>query len=131
MERFYPIGIPGQPWTDADKATWFAMQTKKRCYREHVLDKLEPLRDRFAVTQYGALEIDPERYPLFAVAPRTPDPKKPWALITGGVHGYETSGVQGALLFLAEHAEQYLDRINLLVAPCVTQARLLSTIPKQ
>ena len=25
---------------------------------------------------------------------------KPWILITGGVHGYETSGVQGALQFV-------------------------------
>ncbi|KAL7576384.1 hypothetical protein ACA910_018192 [Epithemia clementina (nom. ined.)] len=28
-------------------------------------------------------------------------------LITGGVHGYKTSGVQGALLFLQTKAEQY------------------------
>ena len=119
MERFHPIGNPGQPWTDADKATWFELQTHKRSYREQVLDRLEPLRVRFDVMQYGALEIDPERYPLFAVAPRAPG-SRPWALITGGVHGYETSGVQGALLFLAEHAADYADRINLLVAPCVS-----------
>ena len=120
MERFYPIGTPGQPWTEADKATWFAEQTHRRSYREQVLDKIDALRTRFDITQYGALELDPERYPLFAVAPRTPDPAKKWALITGGVHGYETSGVQGALAFLDELAESYLDRINLLVAPCVS-----------
>ena len=120
MERFYPIGTPGQPWTNADKATWLAQQTRKRSYRDQVLDQIESLRPRFEVTQYGALEIDPERYPLFAVAPRSPSASKPWALITGGVHGYETSGVQGALAFLANHAEDYLDRVNLLVAPCVS-----------
>lgn len=120
MERFYPIGTPGQPWTDADKATWFAQQTHKRSYREQVLDKLEPLADRFEITRYGALEIDPERYPLLAAAPKSPNPANPWALVTGGVHGYETSGVQGALAFLAEHAADYADRINLLVAPCVS-----------
>lgn len=120
MERFYPIGTPGTPWTEADKATWLARQAMQRSYREQALARLEPLRPRFDVTRYGALEIDPERYPLLAAAPRSPDPKRPWALITGGVHGYETSGVQGALAFLAEHAEGYLDRINLLVAPCVS-----------
>lgn len=120
MDRFYPIGTPGQPWTDADKALWLAQQTQKRSYREHVLDKLEPLRARFDVARYGALEIDPDRYPLFAVQNRTIVPGNPWVLITGGVHGYETSGVQGALLFLAEHAADYLDRVNLLVAPCVS-----------
>jgi hypothetical protein len=120
MERFYPIGTPGQPWTDADKVAWFEQQTRMRSYREQVLDKIDALRDRFDVTQYGALEVDPERYPLFAFAPKSPKPDRPWALITGGVHGYETSGVQGALAFLAEHAEDYADRVNLLVAPCVS-----------
>lgn len=120
MTRFHPIGVPGQPWTDADKAEWFAQQVHQRSYREQVQDRLQPLRRRFEVRQYGALEIDPERYPLFAVLPRAPRPELPWALITGGVHGYETSGVQGALLFLAEHAADYEQRINLLVAPCVS-----------
>lgn len=120
MQRFHHIGNPGQPWTESDKATWFSQQTRKRSYREQVLAKLEPLRERFQVTQYGALELDPDRYPLFAVECRATAPDKPWALITGGVHGYETSGVQGALAFLAEHAKEYLDRVNLLVGPCVS-----------
>lgn len=120
IERFYPIGTPGQPWTAADRNTWFSRQTRKRSYREHVLARLEPLRARFDVKKYGALEPDPERYPVFAVECRASAGDRPWALITGGVHGYETSGVQGALLFLAEHAERYRERVNLLVAPCVS-----------
>src|SRR5690606_5200143 len=36
------------------------------------------------------------------------------------VHGYETSGVHGALRFIDEHASGYAGRINLLVAPCVS-----------
>jgi hypothetical protein len=40
--------------------------------------------------------------------------------VTGGVHGYETSGVHGALQFLRRHAADYAGRINLLVAPCVS-----------
>lgn len=120
MDRFYPIGTPGQPWTDADKATWFAQQTRKRSYRDQVLAKLEHLRARFAVVQYGALALDAERYPLFAVECRAVAADRPWVLITGGVHGYETSGVQGALAFLGEHASHYRDRAHLLVAPCVS-----------
>jgi len=120
MERFYPIGTPGQPWTDADKASWLSQQAPQRSYRDEVLEKLEALRDRFDVTQYGALSVAPERFPLFAAAPRRPREDKPWALITGGVHGYEKSGVQGALAFLAHHAEDYADRVNILVAPCVS-----------
>ena len=35
------------------------------------------------------------------------------------MHGYETSGVQGALLFLQSAAAAYSESFNLLVVPCV------------
>ena len=41
-------------------------------------------------------------------------------LVTGGVHGYETSGVHGALRFADLHAADYAGRVNLLIAPCVS-----------
>jgi hypothetical protein len=44
----------------------------------------------------------------------------PTVLVTGGVHGYETSGVHGALRFAARHAAAYAGRVNLLVVPCVS-----------
>lgn len=120
VERFYPIGTPGQPWTEADKAAWLAQRSIRRSYADEARRELEALRDPFIVEQYGALSIDPARYPLFVVETRAPDPRAPWALITGGVHGYETSGVQGALTFLREAAFDYLGRVNLVVAPCVS-----------
>ena len=40
--------------------------------------------------------------------------------MTGGVHGYETSGVQGALLFLQTAGAAYSAVFNLLVVPCVS-----------
>jgi hypothetical protein len=41
-------------------------------------------------------------------------------LVTGGVHGYETSGVHGALQFLEQHAAHFAQEINLLAVPCVS-----------
>jgi len=120
MERFYPIGTPGQPWTGADKAAWLKARVVERSYRDEVLDRLERLDARFVVEPYGALSIDPARYPLCAVRSARPVEGAPWGLITGGVHGYETSGVQGALAFLDTLAPAYADRLNLLVAPCVS-----------
>jgi len=120
IERFYPIGTPGQPWTDAERAAWLTSRKVERSYRAEVLAKIEALGPAFRLEHYGALSIDPERYPLFAVRNATPVPGAPWALITGGVHGYETSGVQGALSFLATEAATYTDRLNLLVAPCIS-----------
>lgn len=119
-ESVYPIGTPGQPWAEAERATWRAQQTAQRSYAQDVVSAIDRLRDRFEVTCYGELDYPPNRYPLYAVRSRNWIPGRPAALVTGGVHGYETSGVHGALLFLAEHAESYAERINLLVAPCVS-----------
>lgn len=41
-------------------------------------------------------------------------------LVTGGVHGYETSGVHGALKFVETEAERYAEHFNIVVAPCVS-----------
>ena len=120
LERFYPIGTPGQPWGDAEKQAWFEQQSIKRSYEDEVLDALSDLDPQFDVIQYGSLPIDPERYPLLAVTLASTNPGAPWVLVTGGVHGYETSGVQGALAFLNREALDYRDDINLLVAPCVS-----------
>ncbi len=120
MERYYPIGTPGQAWSDAEKSEWFAKRSIERSYQEDVLAKLESLDDSFDVTQYGALPLDAERYPLMAVTIRAVVPDAPWILVTGGVHGYETSGVQGAIAFMETAASSYGDRANLLIAPCVS-----------
>jgi len=120
MERFYPIGTPGQPWTTEEKAAWRERQKVQRSYRQEVLDRLEHVDPALVVERYGALSVDPERYPLLAVRSAQPREGLPWALVTGGVHGYETSGVQGALAFLDDWASSYLDRLNLVIAPCVS-----------
>ncbi len=120
MEHPYPIGTPGEPWTDTEKRIWFEARSVERSYRHEVLDAIAALDPSFRVSQYGSLPLDPKRYPLMAVEVRGERADAPWALITGGVHGYETSGVQGAVAFLVRHAAEYRDRVNLLVAPCVS-----------
>jgi hypothetical protein len=116
----YPIGVPGKPWGEAEKAAWLAQQRKRRSYADDVLSVIERLRPRFDVQRYGELSYPPDHYPLFAIRSLQWDDALPSVLVTGGVHGYETSGVHGALLFLEEHAASYAGRVNLLVAPCVS-----------
>lgn len=118
--QFYRIGTPGKPWGQAEKDEWKAQTKVQRSYQEEVVDKVETLKDRYDVEKYGALPINPERYPLFAVKTKQWDASKPSVLVTGGVHGYETSGVQGALLFLQEKAQVYAQDFNILAAPCVS-----------
>ena len=120
MERYYPIGTPGEAWNDTEKRAWFESRSIERSYQQEVVAKLESLDNSFEVIQYGVLPLDPKRYPLMAVKIRAARSDAPWVLITGGVHGYETSGVQGAIAFLETTASSYGDRVNLLVAPCVS-----------
>jgi hypothetical protein len=116
----YSIGTPGQPWGDAEKAQWRSRQLVQRSYASEVLIAIDRLRTRFDVDQYGELDYAPDRYPLFAVRSRAWNAMLPIVLVTGGVHGYETSGVQGALQFLDRYAADYAGKVNLLVAPCVS-----------
>ena len=115
-----PIGTPGQPWGPAEIAQWRARQVRRRSYADEVLSAIERLRPRFDVRPYGEVVYGPERYPLFALCNGDWRSDLPGVLVTGGVHGYETSGVHGALRFLDRHAQAYAGRVNLLVAPCVS-----------
>ena len=92
-----------------------------RSYADEVVAKIDALRDRFDVAQYGELDYGADgRYPLYAIRSRDWDDALPVALVTGGVHGYETSGVHGALQFVERHAADYAGKANLLIAPCIS-----------
>ena len=121
--HFYPIGVAGVAWADAERKAWraSAQHVVARSYNDEVLKRVESLRENFTVSQYGALSCDATRYPLMVVKSKAWDAALPSVLITGGVHGYETSGVQGALLFLESGAAAaYAGRFNFVVAPCVS-----------
>jgi hypothetical protein len=120
QQTSYAIGTPGQPWGAAEIATWRSRQVKRRDFREDVLQAMESLREHFDVSEYGSLDYDGERFPLLAVRTRGWRDDLPVLLVTGGVHGYETSGVHGALQFLRDHGNDYAGRANVLVAPCVS-----------
>ena len=116
----YPIGTPGRPWDESERAEWRSQQKVRRSYAADVLSVIETLRARFDVSEYGQLDYAPDSYPLFAIRSRDWRDELPTALVTGGVHGYETSGVHGALQFVDQHAAHYAGRANLLVVPCVS-----------
>jgi len=123
----YSIGTPGVPWTTTERSQWRSSRKIQRSYESEVVAKLKSLSTsstKFEVSTYGALSQDPERYPLYYVRSKGWDSKenshKPCVLITGGVHGYEKSGVQGAIRFLETKAEGFSDSFRILVAPCVS-----------
>ena len=114
------IGTPGRAWGEAEIAVWRSRQSRRRSYDADVLQRLEALRSHFDVEQYGELDYPPDRYPLVALRSSDWRDGRPCVLVTGGVHGYETSGVHGALQFAERHAADYAGRVNLLIAPCVS-----------
>lgn len=118
--HFYPIGSAGSPWSESECQRWYDSSSIKRSYQAEVLDRIRSLESDWEIYQYGALSVDPERYPLFALLSPSQQAHLPTVLITGGVHGYETSGVQGALDFAQHHAKQYAAHFNLIVVPCVS-----------
>ncbi|GEA60400.1 M14 family metallopeptidase [Vibrio comitans] len=116
----YPIGTPGQKWTQKEVQQWRESRTIQRSYKEEVLSKMDEIGDSFERVQYGELDYPSGPYPLFGFKSKQWNSNNPTVLVTGGVHGYETSGVQGALLFLKETASHYQSDFNLIVAPCVS-----------
>ncbi len=122
---FYPVGTPGQPWGAAERDQWRARQVRQRSYADDVLTAIEALRGRLDVELYGDVvyadtQHPAERFPLRAIRSRHWQPGLPSVLVTGGVHGYETSGVHGALRFADTQADRFAGRANLLVVPCVS-----------
>jgi len=120
MTNPYPIGTPDTPWGDTEKKTWRSRQTKHRSHADDVVAAVDRLRSRFDVEEYGRTEYAEGAYPLLAIRSRDWNDALPTILVTGGVHGYETSGVHGALQFVDQHAADYAGKVNLLVVPCVS-----------
>lgn len=120
----YPIGTLGQPWQAQEKALWLAQQSVKRSYKEQVISKIHSIAQQnqefLELEQYGALSLAPQTYPLFVVKTKHWQDDKPTMLVTGGVHGYETSGVHGALLFAEHQLSNYQSEMNFVIFPCVS-----------
>jgi hypothetical protein len=120
----YPIGTPGTPWGDAERSTWLARQHVRRSYDDEVVGPLKArLPAQAELLQYGVLDymrLGLGRYPLYAVRSRQWRDDRPTVLVTGGVHGYETSGVQGALQWIATEFARHAQAVNLLVLPCLS-----------
>jgi hypothetical protein len=107
-------------WGNVEKENWFKEQTIKRSYQDDVVTKIEKLKATFDVFEYGKLSSHPNRYPLYMIKSKNFSEAKKTIIITGGVHGYETSGVHGTLAFLEREALKYTDKFNFVCAPCIS-----------
>eukprot|EP00672_Neobodo_designis_P023582 CAMPEP_0174832680 /NCGR_PEP_ID=MMETSP1114-20130205/3800_1 /TAXON_ID=312471 /ORGANISM="Neobodo designis, Strain CCAP 1951/1" /LENGTH=318 /DNA_ID=CAMNT_0016066543 /DNA_START=61 /DNA_END=1017 /DNA_ORIENTATION=- len=122
----YPVGTPGTAWSDAEKQQWRARQAKQRDYFADVVSPLSRVQaPEIAIFQYGMLdyrEYGAAAFPLFGAKSADWRADRPMVSVTGGVHGYETSGVLGALHFVQNEMARVcqLDKVNVVVLPCVS-----------
>lgn len=107
-------------WTQVEKDNWFKEQRIKRSYKIEVLRKIQALQSQFDLKQYGALSLNLDLYPLYFMQSKNFSANKKTILITGGVHGYETSGVHGALEFMKTAASEYSEKFNFVCFPCIS-----------
>ncbi|WP_076919168.1 M14 family metallocarboxypeptidase [Pseudoalteromonas sp. SK18] len=116
----YPIGTPGEKWNNNNKIQWLEAQKIKRSYQQDVVTLIDELKSTLEVQQYGELNYAAGSYPLYALKTANFDANKATVLITGGVHGYETSGVHGALRFAKTLANKYAEHFNIVITPCIS-----------
>ena len=108
------------PWGEAEKKQWFNSQTIKRSYLNEVVSKIDELKSLLDVISYGSLSYNPDKFPLYYLTTKNFNKNKKTVLITGGVHGYETSGVHGALSFMEKEAQNFATHFNIVCFPCIS-----------
>lgn len=120
----YPIGKLGQKWGKEERALWLANQSVKRSYQAEVEAKINKLASDLSVENdvesYGTLAYHTGNYQLWAIKSINWSNAKQTLLVTGGVHGYETSGVQGAIRFAQTKMAEYAQHFNIVVLPCLS-----------
>ncbi len=127
-------------WKEADKLEWLSRQKFQRSYADQVLARIEKLKavgGKLKIQSYGNLSLQgrtelvidgatlsaeeyKNRYPLYYAEVGDITNGKPNIIVTGGTHGYEESGVYGALEFLEKHAIDYSENFNFIVFPCLS-----------
>ena len=117
------LGTPGAPWGADERLVWRSRTTVRRTYVDDVERRMARLGDHYDIVPYGHIASTSDGdapFTLLAARTRSWSDDRPVVLVTGGVHGYETSGVIGALTFLEEHCESPADDVDVIVVPCVS-----------
>lgn len=104
---------PDQPSKDSDNIPI------RRSYDREVARPLSEVKGGI-VSTLRRLRYGSRNYPLLSVQyPAAFAPTHPTVLLSGGVHGDEPAGVHAIIEFLAQEVEQYADRLNLCLLPCM------------
>lgn len=111
-------------WSEAQKIKWYneVAQNRVRDYNKDVVSRIinNLPANTHHIERYGTLNVASKEYPLFSVSVGHFFSGNPNILITGGVHGYEPSGVEASLRFLEDDALKLSKEFNFVVYPCIS-----------
>ncbi|MCB9973330.1 MAG: succinylglutamate desuccinylase/aspartoacylase family protein [Rhodospirillales bacterium] len=123
MNDVKKVEVDHKGWTSGQVSEWFSamMNTGRKRNYDEVKARLQALpANTHTLETYGDLSVDLDRYPLMCVSVGDFENGKPNILITGGVHGYEPSGIEAALRFLETEAMPLSEKFNFKVYPCLS-----------
>lgn len=107
-------------WSEDQCAAWYDQQPQVRDYNADIYERARAavLPPSLILSSYGHVHGDF----LLCVEPRQINSAKPSLIITGGVHGYEPSGIEACLQLIEAGAPNIRERANVFIYPCVTPA---------
>jgi hypothetical protein len=107
-------------WNESQIQSWYnsvLAQGKKRDYAD-VISRINRLpANTHTVEAYAVMS---DENPAFRISIGDTNNGNPNILITGGVHGYEPSGVEAAIRFAEKEAPALTDKFNFAVYPCIS-----------
>ncbi len=110
-------------WSTSQIASWYNKMQKQegRDYYRDIVSRLKRLpSNTHLLERYGSVDPNRGKYPLYCVTAGNVLNGNPNILITGGVHGYEPSGIEASVRFLEKEARKLSNQFNFVVFPCIS-----------
>ena len=126
------------PWSQEKIRRWYQEHQviPSRDYVKTLVPRIKALGDRagFTLEKYGeasytttpdAVDGSAEKtirvtHDLYRLLIGDFSQERPCYIVLGGTHGYEKGGPLAALKFAEEEASQYVDRLNIVIYPCLS-----------
>lgn len=115
--------IAPKPWDDHQINAWYQSVISGGKVRDYgaIVSRLQKLpANTHWLQKYADIQARDETYAGIRVTVGDLQNGKPNILITGGVHGYEPSGIEASIAFLKDDASALSAYFNFVVYPCLS-----------
>ncbi|MFA5591819.1 MAG: hypothetical protein WC989_00705 [Micavibrio sp.] len=107
-------------WDEQQVRDWYegvVAEGKKRDYADIISRVTRLPANTHTVKSYAVMS---DGNPAFRITVGDVNNGNPNILLTGGVHGYEPSGIEAALAFAKDHAPHLTKEFNFVIYPCIS-----------